>query len=53
MLEAGYAAPELATKAQKLAELILLEAISQLETDIRWNGEAILRHFEIKELLND
>jgi hypothetical protein len=32
MLEAGYAAPELAGRAHKLAELIVLECINKIET---------------------
>jgi hypothetical protein len=33
MLEAGYAAPELALRAQKLAELIVKECITTIEQD--------------------
>ena len=39
MLEAGYAAPELALRAQKLAELVVLEC-EKAAKDKRWYSES-------------
>ena len=52
MLEAGYAAPELATKAQKLAELILLECTllsNELEAQYLVNRKSTL-NFDTKNI---
>lgn len=35
MLEAGYAAPEIALRAQKLAELIIKESCSQIFVEVQ------------------
>lgn len=54
MLEAGYAAPEIALRAQKLAELIVAECAmiaNRLENDEFWVAPAydvITRHFGIE-----
>lgn len=56
MLEAGYAAPELAGRAQKLAELIVQDAVKEI---LNWRQEPfpfdestaiwiIKQHFGIK-----
>ena len=37
MLEAGYAAPEMAGRGQKLAELIVAECVEQILTGVRTN----------------
>jgi hypothetical protein len=57
MLEAGYAAPELAGRANKFAELIVRECASVL---LKWKGEPfpfdedlaaslVKEHFGVKE----
>ncbi len=58
MLEAGYAAPEIALRAQKLAELVVLECLTFVEPmpgsgdidDIALKGanNEIKKHFGIK-----
>jgi hypothetical protein len=54
MLEAGYAAPEIALRAQKLAELIVTECAmiaNRLENDEFWVEPAydvITKHFGIE-----
>jgi hypothetical protein len=50
MLEAGYAAPELAGRANKLVELVLLESIKvMIEHDYHgeWLGEKLKDHFGV------
>lgn len=53
MLEAGYAAPELAERAQKLAELIVKECIAihweEDAYDDKWLGDAMKRKLGIEE----
>ena len=59
MLEAGYAAPELASRANKLAELIVKECVGILEPKSRYMGEGpevlkdkirqIKKHFGVEE----
>ena len=52
MLEAGYAAPELAGRAKKLAELIVRECINALpeQTEpIADTAKRIKQHFGVKE----
>jgi hypothetical protein len=58
MLEAGYAAPELAGRANKFAELIVRECIAQCEKnkDHEWLGSGsklsafnIKQHFGVEE----
>lgn len=50
MLEAGYAAPELATKAQKLAELIVRDVVATVmrtqssTPDFEWS---ILNNYDL------
>ena len=49
MLEAGYAAPELAGRANKLAELIVREcaniaAVNQAE-NMNWNIDEIIKEY--------
>jgi hypothetical protein len=41
MVEAGYAAPELAGRGKKLAELIVKECISIIETDLDKNESLV------------
>ena len=59
MLEAGYAAPEIAGRGQLLAELIVRECIGILEPKSRYMGEGpevlkdkirqIKKHFGVEE----
>ena len=59
MLEAGYAAPEIAGRGQKLAELIVRECVGILEPKSRYMGEGpevlkdkirqIKQHFGVEE----
>ena len=51
MLEAGYAAPELAGRGQKLAELIIKECavFNMVITDDHYDVDALYRHFEIEK----
>ena len=51
MIEAGYAAPELAGRANKLAELIVKECIVALdEADGSvHHSECLLEHFGVEE----
>ena len=53
MLEAGYAAPELAGRANKLAELIVAEVLQTCEDHPAWTGrmigEQIKQHFGVEE----
>jgi hypothetical protein len=37
MLEAGYAAPEMAGRAQRLAELVVAECVQQVVTGVKTN----------------
>jgi hypothetical protein len=46
MLEAGYAAPELAGRANKLAELIVRECINACGSD--FGTELIKKHFGVE-----
>lgn len=39
MLNAGYAAPELASRAHKLSELIIRECIENCKTE--WHGDSL------------
>lgn len=50
MIEAGYAAPEMAGRAQKFADLLLFECIKLaiFEGDTT-TGRAIKEHFGVKE----
>lgn len=53
MLEAGYAAPELAGRANKLVELILFECIKlAVFKGDKATAQAIKEHFEIKNETN-
>lgn len=47
MLEAGYAAPEIAGRATKLAELIVRECSLQCLEDK--DSQRILQHFGVEE----
>lgn len=52
MLEAGYAAPELAGRAQKLAELVAKECIKvgeEYSEDFYHFKDEILKHFGVVE----
>ena len=53
MLEAGYAAPELAGRANKLVELIIKECARVAERPHEYikteSGRHILKHFGIEE----
>jgi len=55
MLEAGYAAPEIAGRAQKLAELIVKECAQQIDVykmmklDPSFYGGMLRDHFKNKE----
>jgi hypothetical protein len=53
MLEAGYAAPEIAGRANKLAELIVRECIQAVDNVGGYNEEfhmnAIKEHFGVEE----
>ena len=53
MLEAGYAAPELAGRANKLAELIVKEMLQTCEDHPAWTGrmigEQIKQHFGVED----
>lgn len=53
MLEAGYAAPELAGRANKLAELIVAEVLQTCEDHPAWTGrmigEQIKQHFGVED----
>ena len=52
MLEAGYAAPEIALRAQKLADLVVKECITAATAQpaAKWIGAGVLieKHFGIK-----
>jgi len=41
MLEAGYAAPEIAGRAQKLAELLILDSASFIEDKFDFCGDEL------------
>lgn len=53
MLEAGYAAPEIAARAQKLAELVVKECAEV--ADVNFNsgfcpvGHSIVQHFGLED----
>ena len=53
MLEAGYAAPELANLANKFAELIIRECAAIAERPHEYiktqSGQQILKHFGVEE----
>jgi hypothetical protein len=55
MLEAGYAAPEIATRAHVLAELIVKECAQHIEDKFDFYGDELLiaeklkEHFGVKE----
>ena len=53
MLEAGYAAPELAERAQQLAELIIQECVTAIESTDRHRSDyftaKIQEHFGVEE----
>lgn len=51
MLEAGYAAPDLAGRGQKLAELIVQECamFSMIITDDHYDVDALYKHFGVGE----
>lgn len=52
MIEAGYAAPEIALRAQKLAELVVRECIKVGEDyseDFYHFKDEILKHFGVEE----
>ena len=53
MLEAGYAAPELANRANKFAELIIRECAAIAERPHEYiktqSGQQILKHFGVEE----
>ena len=56
MLEAGYAAPELAGRAQQLAELLIRECASKVDNILREKkdgggtmGDEIREHFGVEE----
>jgi len=46
MLQAGYVAPEIAGRAEKLAELIIQECINACGSD--FGTKLIKQHFDIK-----
>ena len=51
MLEAGYAAPELAVRVQKLAELIINECMElgdKALQDGKWPGDVLKESFGVK-----
>ena len=48
MLEAGYAAPELAGRANKLAELIVRECAELCTINDKEQGDILKQHFGIK-----
>jgi hypothetical protein len=47
MLEAGYAAPELAGRANKFAELIVRECAMHVDEYADRTGDDILKHFGV------
>ena len=52
MLEAGYAAPEIADRANKLAELIIKECCRAISDSHSWKSTTVAeihRHFGIEE----
>lgn len=52
MVGAGYAAPELAGRAQRLANLIIRECAETadgMSNDVLYRGEAIMQHFGIDD----
>ena len=50
MLEAGYAAPEIAVRAQKFAELIVRECADFADKGTRGGiGELMKQHFGVEE----
>ena len=56
MLEAGYAAPELAGRAQQLAELLIRECAGRVDNILRERkdgggtmGDEIREHFGVEE----
>jgi hypothetical protein len=51
MLEAGYAAPELAGRANKFAELIVRECavVGMVMTDDHFDVDALYKHFGIEQ----
>ena len=50
MLEAGYAAPEIASRANKLAELIVKECAGIAETAEPYkSNDLIKQHFGVEE----
>lgn len=58
MVQADYPAPEIALRAQKLAELIVRECLGQLfigdpnedfDKGIAWSAEQIRQHFGVEE----
>jgi hypothetical protein len=58
MLEAGYAAPDIALRAQKFAELILRECIEvanknrtvmEIKSNTHLTADAIKEHFGVEE----
>ena len=51
MIEAGYAAPELAIRAQKLTELLVRECVDVVgKATASPNGyQAIMKHFGVEE----
>jgi hypothetical protein len=53
MLEAGYAAPEIASRANLLSELIIRECAEVVKNQYsqdwgKWSNNLILEHFGIK-----
>jgi len=46
MLQAGYAAPEMAARANKLAELIVAECAESLWTEECYTSDLALKEFE-------
>ena len=51
MVEAGYAAPEIAGRANLLAQLIIKECamFSMVITDNHYDVDALYRHFGVEE----
>ena len=54
MLEAGYAAPEIAGRGQLLAELIVRECANVVSNQYsedwgKWSNKMILEHFGVEE----
>ena len=52
MLEAGYAAPELAGRAQRFADLLVRECaelVDRAMSDAGVDGRAIKEHFGVEE----